>query len=191
MNKNPAYILAALLIILFVGLFIFSNTIEESKTDNTTISIAPTQGLNATTTKTTPVPTASASTTRVKMALVALDTNGPVGCGDSIEFVNRDIPATQEVLRAALNQLLSLKTQYFGQSGLYNALYASNLSIDRLSITSGVASVYLVGTVSLGGTCDSPRFKAQLEQTALQFPTVKSVQVFINGRTIDEVLSQK
>jgi hypothetical protein len=43
----------------------------------------------------------------------------------------------------------------------------------------------------LGGTCDSPRFEAQIEQTALQFPTVTDVAVFINDVPMEDALSQK
>jgi hypothetical protein len=42
----------------------------------------------------------------------------------------------------------------------------------------------------LGGVCDSPRVQAQLEEIALQFSTVNSVAVFINGEPLDQVLSQ-
>ena len=49
----------------------------------------------------------------------------------------------------------------------------------------------LNGTLQLGGVCDNPRVKAQLEQTALQFPTVKSVKYYINDKTLDEALSLK
>ena len=43
----------------------------------------------------------------------------------------------------------------------------------------------------LGGVCDSPRFEAQIEQTALQFSTVSSVEVFINDIPLQDVLSQQ
>ena len=43
----------------------------------------------------------------------------------------------------------------------------------------------------LGGVCDSPRFEAQIEQTALQFSTVSNVEVFINDIPLEDVLSQQ
>jgi hypothetical protein len=49
----------------------------------------------------------------------------------------------------------------------------------------------LSGTMMLGGVCDNPRVEAQLEETALQFPTVSQVSVFVNSRPLEEVLSLK
>ncbi len=43
----------------------------------------------------------------------------------------------------------------------------------------------------LGGVCDAPRLKAQIEQTALQFSPGNEVEVYINDVPLDQVLSQK
>ena len=115
----------------------------------------------------------------------------PVGCGDSAVPVQVEIPPTQGVLKAALGALLSIKNQSYGQSGLYNALYQSNLQVDSISIDGGKASVYLTGTLIMGGECDVPRIQTQLEQTVLQFPTVKEAAIFINGKSLADVLSLK
>jgi hypothetical protein len=140
---------------------------------------------------TSPAPTVS----MVKIFLIAVDDNGktgsPVGCGDSVVPVTVQIPPTQGVLKAALVALLSDKDQYYGQSGLYNALYQSDLQVDSLSIQGSKASVYLSGTLLMGGECDTPRVQAQLEQTVLQFPTITEADIFINGRPMAEVLSLK
>jgi spore germination protein GerM len=37
----------------------------------------------------------------------------------------------------------------------------------------------------------NPRVQAQIEETALQFPTVKKVKVFINGLPLSEYLSER
>jgi hypothetical protein len=132
----------------------------------------------------------------VKMYMIALDDNGqtgiPIGCGDSAVPVMVEILPTQAVLKAALEELLSIKGQFYGESGLYNALYQSDLRLDSVSIdNTGKASVYLTGSLIMGGECDTPRVQAQLEQTVRQFPTVIEVEIFINGRPITEVLSLK
>jgi hypothetical protein len=131
----------------------------------------------------------------VQIFLIAVNDNGqtgtPVGCGDSAVPVQVEIPTTQGVLKAALVALLSIKDQYYGQSGLYNALYQSDLRVESISIAGGKASVYLAGTLKMGGECDTPRVQAQLEQTILQFPTVTEVAIFINGKPLAEVLSLK
>jgi hypothetical protein len=143
----------------------------------------------------TQVPTDLPTTHMVKIFLIAMEDNGqtgvPVGCGDSAVPVQVQTPPTQAVLKAALVALLSVKAQYYGQSGLYNALYQSDLQVDRVTIDNGTASVYLTGTLKMGGECDTPRVQAQLEQTVLQFPTVTQAAIFVNGKPLADVLSLK
>jgi hypothetical protein len=143
----------------------------------------------------TMIPTDFPTQGMVKIFLIAVDDDGktgtPVGCGDSVVPVQVEIPPTQGVLKAALVALLSVKDQYYGQSGLYNALYQSDLQVESLSINGSKASVYLTGTVLMGGECDSPRVQAQLEQTVLQFQNVTEVAIFINGKPLVDILSLK
>lgn len=140
-------------------------------------------------------PTSTAVQQTVKIFLIALEDNGQsgilVGCGDSAVPVTVIIPRTQGVLKAALEKLLSIKEQYYGESGLYNALYQSDLQLKSVTIDQGKAVIHLTGTVMLGGVCDAPRVEAQIKQTALQFSTVSDVEVFINDIPLEDVLSQK
>ena len=133
--------------------------------------------------------------TTVKIFLVATGDNGAagkmIGCGDSLVPVTKQIMPTQGVLRAALEILLGIQQQYYGQSGLYNALYQSNLTIEDLRVENGRASIRLAGKLLLGGVCDNPRVEAQLVETAKQFSTVKEVEIFINGKPLKNVLSEK
>jgi hypothetical protein len=114
---------------------------------------------------------------------------GPLGCGDTLVPVTVEIPSTRAVLRASLDKLLSLRTQYYGESGLYNALYQSQLTIDDVQINNRIATIRLSGQVGLGGVCDTPRVQAQLEQAALQFSTVDQVQIYVNGNLLQDVLN--
>jgi hypothetical protein len=138
-------------------------------------------------------PSATAGQMTVQVLLIAVGDNGQsgklIGCGDSAVPVQVTIPATEGVLRAALNELLSIKEQYYGQSGLYNALYQSDLQVEDVAIESGTAIIELSGNLMLGGECDSPRVEAQIEETARQFSTVQAVSVFLNGEPLEEVLS--
>ena len=131
----------------------------------------------------------------VKIFLIAVGDNGiagkKIGCGDSLVAVEVAIQPTLAVLRAALTELFKLEGQSsYGESGLYNALYQSHLSIESLNIVNREAIVRLEGTLIQGGECDAPRVKAQLEEIALQFATtVNRVSVFINGVALDQLLS--
>jgi hypothetical protein len=118
---------------------------------------------------------------------------GPIGCGNYlVPVVRGDIPPTetQRQIAYALTDLFSIKDQFYGQSGLYDALYQSNLAVQSVEIDgTGHATVNLTGSYLLGGECDDPLFRAQIEYTAQQFPGVSSVSVFINGAPIENILS--
>ncbi len=139
--------------------------------------------------------TPATNTQIIKIYLVAIGDNGAsgtkIGCDDSLVAVDVGIPPTAGVLRAALSELLAIDSETYGDSGLYNALYQSNLEIENLSVINGVASIYLSGDLMLGGVCDHPRVESQLSAIALQFSTVSSVEIFINGVPLKDVLSLK
>ena len=141
-----------------------------------------------------PTKTIASGATNVNIFLVAIGDNGAsgkkIGCNDSLVAVEVQIEPTLGVLRAALTKQFTLQGQmYYGSSGLYNSLYQSNLSIESLNIVNREAIIQLKGSLVLGGVCDNPRVKAQLEESALQFSTVDKASVFINGVPLDQLLS--
>lgn len=131
--------------------------------------------------------------TRTYMYLIALEDAGQsgmqIGCNDSVIPVIIEIEPTIAPMTAAINQLLSLNDQYYGQSGLYNALYQSDLTLEGINIVNGEAIINLSGALQLAGACDNPRILAQLEQTALQYSTVSSVTINLNGQPLEDQLS--
>ncbi|MBK8904101.1 MAG: GerMN domain-containing protein [Anaerolineaceae bacterium] len=125
--------------------------------------------------------------------LIALEDDGqsgePVGCGDSAVPVTIDIEPTIAPLTAALENMFAIDEQYYGQSGLYNALYQSNLSVQGIDINNRHATIALTGDLQAGGTCDVPRIEAQLTETALQYSTIDTVSITVNGQPLNELLS--
>ena len=141
-----------------------------------------------------PTATTSAGASQVNIYLIALEDNGAsgkkIGCNDSVVPVVVNIQPTLGVLRAALTELFKLEGQpYYGQSGLYNALAQSDLTIQSLDIVNRLAVIRLTGSLLSGGVCDDPRIKAQLEEIALQFSTIDQVSIYINGIPLDSLLS--
>lgn len=133
-------------------------------------------------------PAAAAATEPATIFLVAVGDNGqsgsPVGCGDSLIPVTIQVPAagtTAGKITQALTKLFALHDQYYGQSGLYNALYQSNLGMDRVELQGGVAAVYLTGALRVNGECDDPRVEGQIVATARQVPGVTDAIVVFNG----------
>jgi hypothetical protein len=189
--KNQ-YILLSIFVFVIVSIFV-ARTYQMQQTKIATATPTPT----VSPTQTHISPSSSAKETRtIKIFLVAIEgsesAGTKVGCGDTLVPVEQTIPPTKAPLTAAMSALLAMKTQYYGQSGLYNALYQSSLSVQRVVIDeTGKATIKLVGTIQLGGECDSPRVIAQLEETAMQFPTVKTAALFINNIPIRDALSSK
>jgi len=143
-----------------------------------------------------PTPTPGATLfDRANIYLIALEDAGRtgqvVGCNDSAIPVIRTFQPTVAPLTAALQILLSLGTQYYGESGLYNALYSSSLRLDGVNIVNREAIIQLSGQLALGGVCDAPRLRAQLELTALQFATIDRVQITVNGQPLEQLTSSQ
>lgn len=127
--------------------------------------------------------------TRTNIYLIAIGDNGQsgkkIGCDDSVVSVEIEIEPTAAPLTAALTQMLEIDSQYYDQSGLYNVFYQSDLEIDSINIVDGEVVIRLTGNLRLGGVCDDPRVKAQIEETALQFSTVSEVSIYINGNLLE------
>ncbi len=203
MKKNYIIISALVIAVLLTGIGLFvwqgQNTTQNTPKDNQASNSA------TATATTTPTPTTnqanqpSASQTvqpveqTVKLYLVAIgDTQAgtEIGCGDSLVGVTKQLTTTTP-LTDTLKALLAIKDEYYGQSGLYNALWQSNVVLDSVAITNGVATIALSGDLQLGGTCDSPRVKGQLTAIATQFSTVTSANITLNGQPLDQALSPK
>lgn len=129
----------------------------------------------------------------VQIAVLDLEYEGEPerGC-DQVEMVNRNVPNTSQPLTAALEELFSLNQTTV--DGYYNFIANTNdtLMFDRATVQNGTAHIYLTGELSgLTGVCDDPRAAIQVEETALQFPTVDSVQLYLNGNQTDLTPSEQ
>lgn len=100
--------------------------------------------------------------------------------------VDRRIPKTQAVARAALEELLKGVNAEEGKAGYFTSIN-SGVKINSIVVESGVAKVDFDETLeqAVGGSCRVAAIRAQITQTLKQFSTVKSVIISINGRTED------
>ncbi len=132
---------------------------------------------------------------KVKAYVIATGDNGKlgklVGCGDSLVPIIVEIGPTKDLIRGGLDGLFSLKEKSPEELGYYNSLSNSDLSVDKVIQTEKHGDVYLTGSIQLGGACDEPRLKEQITQTALQFPAMTTVTIYLNGVLLDEAISQK
>ena len=135
----------------------------------------------------------------VNIYLVALEDNGKsgpaVGCGDSLVAVQAKygLAKDESTAKDTLAKLFAVKQQYYGESGLYNALYQSDLKVESLTADANKkATLKLTGTMMLGGVCDNPRFEEQIRETVLQFKDLYgNVDIFVNGKPLKELLTEK
>ena len=119
---------------------------------------------------------------KVKVYLVKIGEAGKggkkIGCDDSLVAVTRTIKATIAPLKAAIEELLSIPHD----EGNY-------WKVKSASISKGTATIRITGEgPSVAGICDEPRITSQIEETAKQFPSVKRVKVYVNGRPLAEVI---
>ncbi len=99
-----------------------------------------------------------------------------------LESVNKEVPKSTAVARAALTALLAGPSASDKASGFYTAIN-SNVKINSLVIDDGVAKVDFNEQIQyqVGGSCKVSTIREQINQTLLQFPTVKSVIISVNG----------
>ena len=100
--------------------------------------------------------------------------------------VTREIPKTQAVARAALDELLNGLTEK-EKADKYLTNINEGVKIQRLEVKDGIAKVDFNDKLEfqVGGSCRVAAIRAQITETLKQFPTVKEVVISINGRTED------
>jgi len=100
--------------------------------------------------------------------------------------VEREIATTDAPARAALDELLAGPTPMEQTAG-YSTSINSGVTIQGLTIRDGVAAVDFDEQLGfqVGGSCRVSAIRAQITETLMQFSTVKSVVVSIDGQTED------
>lgn len=105
---------------------------------------------------------------------------------NKVFVVKREVPKTQAVARAALEELLKGPTEQEKTDG-YMTNINPGVKIQSLTIQEGVAKVDFDKTLeqAVGGSCRVLAIRSQITRTLEQFPTVEQVIISIDGRTED------
>lgn len=100
--------------------------------------------------------------------------------------VERQIPKTQAVARAALEELLKGPIDQDKSQGFFTSIN-SGVKIQNLTIENSYAKIDFDEQLEfqVGGSCRVAAIRAQITQTLKQFPTVQQVIISIDGRTED------
>jgi len=96
--------------------------------------------------------------------------------------VKREVPKTEGVARAALTELLKGPTSEEEQAGFITSIN-KGVKIQKIVIKEGVAEVDFSKELneSVAGSCLVTAIRSQIEKTLLQFPTVQTVIISVNG----------
>jgi len=114
----------------------------------------------------------------------------PVGCGDSGVAVRRDRLATGSLerdIQASLEELFSIRTMNYGQSGYTHSLYSASLAVLGVAMDGDRALIRLGGTLPLIGLCADAQMEAQILLTIFQYPEISSAFVTLNGVNLRQV----
>jgi hypothetical protein len=109
---------------------------------------------------------------------------GDVGCGADLFFAPHVVaPSTPAVLDATYRTLFSLKeSSEVPSDNIRNVIAREQLLFyDSVRLEDTVATLYLEGSLSSIAHCAVPEFRAQIEQAALQFGTVDTLEVYLNN----------
>lgn len=100
--------------------------------------------------------------------------------------VDRGVSETKAVARAAVEELLKGPTRQEILDGFFTSINP-NVKIQKLTIENTVAKVDFDEQLEyrVGGSCRVSAIRNQLTQTLLQFKTIQSVIISIDGRTED------
>ena len=107
----------------------------------------------------------------------------PVDNCKEVVPVTRQIPKTEKIATATLEQLLGGPTAEEKKSG-YTTVIPEGSKLNSLNIVDGEAQVdFNEATQSGGGSCSMLARVTQIRQTLLQFSTIKTIKLSINGAT--------
>ncbi len=115
----------------------------------------------------------------------SLKIEGPKKGCDTILMIEREVSPTPAPLTSAYQELFSFKKDFDFYSANFLAKNHPDLKFEEVKIENKIARVYLSGQMkNLTNECDSQRAQIQIEETALQYPTVDAVEIFLNGAQI-------
>lgn len=125
--------------------------------------------------------------TTINVPLVRYGNGGTVGCGAGIFFAPHAVPKTTAVLDATYRLLFDIKQlPEIESDGFRNTVAAyTQLWYDRTTLDAGTARVYLTGTMYGPGHCAEPELREQITAAALQYDTVRRVEVYLNNKLFD------
>jgi hypothetical protein len=96
------------------------------------------------------------------------------------------VPRSKTVLKDSLQALLDMgeESACDGSLNTCSDLYLSDLAVTYATIVDGVAHVKIEGEVMLAGSMSGVRAIEEITRTVMQFPSVKSAEITVNGKPL-------
>ncbi len=178
------------LILLYTGIFGFGD-----KTDIEPVTVRDTivEGVNRADTQAfAPATVTSPKFVRVKLPMLYGSHNAtPVegkkrGC-DTVYMVDAWARADGDALANHIKVLFDGITPVDFLPGNYVRTSQRDVQFVGVSVTDGVARISLSGTMQpIQTECEKGRLRVQLEEIAFQYPNVTSVEIVLNGETLQK-----
>ncbi len=126
----------------------------------------------------------------VKYYLIIPDNGGPFACGDGIAYfqTSKKVEGNLEKIKAALNALFSVDTEYIGQ--YYNPLYKSSLHVGSVEIDgSGNIVIKMSGKLARPQTeCEAKRIRTQVWETAGLYNEGRHINIYVQSSKLGDLL---
>jgi len=124
---------------------------------------------------------------RTVLQIPLIKEGGNIGCGVGIFFAPHWTPKTSAVLDATYRLLFDLKPlPEIATDGFRNTVGEYlGLHYKSVSIVDGTAKLMLTGNMTGPGHCAEPELRAQINQAAFHFDSVKKIEVYLNGKLFD------
>lgn len=119
-----------------------------------------------------------------------------VGCGDKVAYIEKKIEPTSRPLKAIYLELFKGDeivegTDYINPLSIHiekrfiDENIIEPLRFEKVIIEDNIAKVYLSGNYVTVGTCEPPRTEAVLRFASLQYPWIKGVEIYLNGKEME------
>ncbi|MDD4931665.1 MAG: GerMN domain-containing protein [Candidatus Colwellbacteria bacterium] len=112
--------------------------------------------------------------------------DSPVNDCDKVFGLSRQIIKTESVGKTAIDELLKGPTMSEKEAGYFTSIN-DGVKMKSISMKDGIVYIDFDDSLEkeVGGSCRVSAIRTQIVRTLMQFPTVESVVISINGRTED------
>lgn len=138
-------------------------------------------------------PKADVLPTQAKLFYILLEDAGNsgklIGCNDSLVSVQVSFAPWLQTWNDLLEDLYTRQFAAESQPNGSETMFETGITVNSITVSGALVSVYLGGAIVLNGVCDHPRITEQLQSIVLQFPQFTTVKLYINNQTLSSYLS--